>query len=134
MLGAQLQLRGVAFSDPKIKITTHKQDEAFGACRRALLFANQKGKPMCHNDNSWPIPPSDNGGQQDARADVVHSSSEATIEIPTSVGLVRVTTTITTTVMVIEAAGECDDPNVDSGIWQPATPLKLPSPTKRRKR
>ena len=88
---------------------------------------------MRRNDNSWPFPPSDTGGQQDAGADIVHSSSETTVDIPTSAGLVRVITTITTTVMVIEAAGGRDDPSVDSGIWQPATPLTLPW-TKRRQR
>jgi len=89
---------------------------------------------MRRDDNSWPFPPSESGGQQDAGADIVHSSTETTIDIPTSAGLVRITTTITTTVTVIEAAGEYDDPSVDSGIWQPATPLTLPLPTKRRKR
>ena len=134
MLGAQFQLRGAAFSDPKIKITTHKQDEAFGACRCGLLSANQKGKPMRRNDNSWPFPPSDNGGQQDTGADIVHSSSETIMDIPTSAGLVRITTTITTTIIVIEAAEGRDNQSVDSGIWQPATPLTLPSATKGRKR
>jgi len=86
---------------------------------------------MRRNDNFWPHPPGDNGGKQDASADIVHSTSETTIEMPTSAGLVRITTTIVTTVMVIEAAGERDDPSVDGGIWQPATPLTLPA--KRRK-
>jgi hypothetical protein len=56
------------------------------------------------------------------------------MDIPTSAGLVRITTTIVTTIMIIEAADGRDDPSVDSGIWQPATPLTLPLPTKRRKR
>ena len=87
---------------------------------------------MRRNDNSWPFPPGDIGGEQDAGADFVHSSSETTMDIPTSAGLVRITTTITTTIMIVEAAGGRDDPNVDSGIWQGAAPLALP--TKRRKR
>ena len=49
------------------------------------------------------------------------------MDIPDMGRLVSVATTITTTVMVIEAAGECDDPSGDSGIWQPATPLTLPA-------
>ena len=89
---------------------------------------------MRHNDNSWPFPPADNGGEQDAGAEIVHSSSEATMDIPTSAGLVRITTTIVTTIMIIEMADGRDDPSGDSGIWQPATPLPLPLPTKRRKR
>jgi hypothetical protein len=134
LLGAQFPLRGAAFDDPKIKITTHKQDEAFGACRLGRLSANQKAKLMRSNDNFWPFPPSDNGSRQDAGADIVHSSSKTIMDIPTSAGLVRITTTITTTVVIINAADARDDPSVDCGIWQPAAPLTLPSPTKRRKR
>lgn len=89
---------------------------------------------MRRDDNSWPFPPGDNGGEQDAGADIVHSSSETTMHIPTSAGLIRVTTTIITTVAIIKATDARGNPSVDGGVWQAATPLTLPSPTKRRKR
>jgi len=89
---------------------------------------------MRNDDDFCPIQPGIDRGRQAAKPDVVHSTSETTIDVQTSVGLVRIVTTITTTIMVIEAAGGRDDPNNDCGIWQPATPLTLPSPTERRKR
>jgi hypothetical protein len=89
---------------------------------------------MRNDDDFCPIQPGIDRGRQAAKPDVVHSTSETTIDVQTSVGLVRITTTITTTIIVIEAADERDNPSVDSGIWQPATPLTLPSPARRRKR
>jgi hypothetical protein len=56
------------------------------------------------------------------------------MHIPTSAGLIRVTTTIITTVAIIKATDARGNPSVDGGVWQAATPLTLPSPTKRRKR
>ena len=97
MLGAQFQLRGAAFGAAKIKITTHKKDETLGACRRGLLSANQKGKRCVATITLGLSHLATMGAEQDARADIVHSSTEATMDIPTSAGLVRITTTITTT-------------------------------------
>ena len=89
---------------------------------------------MRNDDDFCPIQPGIDRGRQAAKPDVVHSSSETTIDIPTSAGLMRIITTITTTVMIIETTDGRDNPSIDGEFWQTVTPLTLPSPTKRRKR
>jgi hypothetical protein len=56
LLGAQFQLRGAAFSDPKIKITIRKQDEAFGARRRGLPCVNREEEAYAQRRRFLPDP------------------------------------------------------------------------------